>query len=176
MLNRSLHRWISLPIAIFLLWIAATGVILQVQELAGHDEPHQGGHHAAAPADADVAAAVAKGLAAARALDPQFRARTVQVDLGGPSLHVMLGARARGGDQIDYDAAAGTATRVVQKMNLHGLIMHLHSGEAIGPIGAVIGLLCGTGLLVLSITGAVVYIDMYRRRAKAGKGGLFWHR
>lgn len=176
MLNRSLHRWISLPIAIFMLWIGATGVILQIQQLGGHEDGHVGAAHHAAPADVDVAAAVAKGLAAARALDPQFHTRTVQVDLGGSALHVLIGARARGGDQIDYDAGTGTATKVVQKMSLHGLIIHLHSGEAIGPVGTVIGLIAGIALVVLSVTGAVVYIDMYRRRARAGKGGLFWHR
>jgi hypothetical protein len=41
-------------------------------------------------------------------------------------------------------------------------------------IGLVVVMLASIALMVLCVTGLWVYIDMYRRRRKAGKNGLFW--
>ena len=43
-----------------------------------------------------------------------------------------------------------------------------------GGIGLVLVMLSGIILLILSVTGLVVYYDMWTRRRKAGKKGLFW--
>jgi hypothetical protein len=39
----------------------------------------------------------------------------------------------------------------------------------------VLGVFWGSALVVLSLTGFIVYLELYRRRRKAsGKKGLFW--
>ena len=65
---RQIHRWISLVAALFLLVVATTGVILQVQRLTGEDEDHD--------RDAPKALAIS-----AEAYAPMF-AKTIEVARG----------------------------------------------------------------------------------------------
>ncbi len=55
-----------------------------------------------------------------------------------------------------------------------GLIHHLHSGETFGPLGTIIGTLSGLAMVFFSFSGLWMYIQMFRRRGKADKPGLFW--
>ncbi len=55
-----------------------------------------------------------------------------------------------------------------------GLIHHLHSGETFGPLGTVIATLSGLALIFFSFSGLWMYIQMFSRRGKADKKGLFW--
>ncbi len=55
-----------------------------------------------------------------------------------------------------------------------GLIHHLHSGETFGPLGTIIASLSGFAMIFFSFSGLWMYIQMYRRRDKAEKKGLFW--
>lgn len=55
-----------------------------------------------------------------------------------------------------------------------GFLHHLHSGETFGPVGVVISLLGGIALLFFAGSGLWMYIDMFRRRRKAQKSGVFW--
>ncbi len=55
-----------------------------------------------------------------------------------------------------------------------GLIHHLHSGETFGPLGTIIATLSGLALVFFSFSGLWMYIEMFRRRGKADKKGLFW--
>jgi hypothetical protein len=55
-----------------------------------------------------------------------------------------------------------------------GLIHHLHSGETFGPLGTIIASLSGLAMIFFSFSGIWMYIEMFRRRGKADKKGLFW--
>ncbi len=55
-----------------------------------------------------------------------------------------------------------------------GLLHHLHSGESFGPLGIIIGTLSGFALVFFSFSGLWMYIDMFSRRKKGAKSGLFW--
>jgi PepSY-associated TM region len=55
-----------------------------------------------------------------------------------------------------------------------GLIHHLHSGETFGPLGTIIATLSGLAMVFFSFSGLWMYIEMFRRRGKAEKKGLFW--
>ncbi len=55
-----------------------------------------------------------------------------------------------------------------------GLIHHLHSGETFGPLGTIIATLSGLAMVFFSFSGLWMYIQMFRRRGKAEKKGLFW--
>jgi uncharacterized iron-regulated membrane protein len=61
---RKWHRWLVIFSAVFLVWIAATGVVGQVLSLAGEEEHHKGqavaAVQAAAPAEGDRPAAKPK--------------------------------------------------------------------------------------------------------------------
>lgn len=61
------------------------------------------------------------------------------------------------------------------KRKLVGFLHHLHSGEEFGPIGVIISLLSGLAMIFFSISGLWLYYDMYIRRAKVGREGVFWN-
>ena len=54
------------------------------------------------------------------------------------------------------------------------MIIELHSGNYFGPFGKVISVLMGAVMLFFSISGMWMYIDMFRKRKKIGRSGLFW--
>ena len=48
--------------------------------------------------------------------------------------------------------------------NIVGLLHHLHSGEAVGPVGVLISTLTGFALMFFSISGLWLYVQMWRFR------------
>lgn len=50
-------------------------------------------------------------------------------------------------------------------MPLPVLIQHLHSGEALGPLGTALSIATGFALLFFSISGIWLYVQMWRYRA-----------
>ena len=58
--------------------------------------------------------------------------------------------------------------------DLHGLVMHIHSGEYFGKYANVIGLVCGLALLFFSVSGLWMYWQMFNARARNGRSGVFW--
>jgi hypothetical protein len=54
------------------------------------------------------------------------------------------------------------------------LVKRIHRGDAFGMTGRAMALLAGLSLLYLSVSGAVLYIDAWRRRRQGGRSGLFW--
>jgi uncharacterized iron-regulated membrane protein len=61
------------------------------------------------------------------------------------------------------------------KRKLVGFFHHLHSGEEFGPVGVIISLLSGLAMIFFSISGLWLYYDMYIRRDKVGRKGVFWN-
>jgi hypothetical protein len=54
------------------------------------------------------------------------------------------------------------------------IVKQLHRGDLFGFPGRVMAVLAGLSLLYLAISGTVVYVDLWRRRRKMGRNGLFW--
>ena len=71
-----------------------------------------------------------------------------------------------------------TASREVvsdEPYEADSLVMRIHSGEIFGEPGILLGLFWGGALMVLSVTGVIVYFSMMAKRAKArGKLQVFW--
>ena len=179
-MNRSIHRWASLPIAIIMLLVALTGIWLQVYEF-GDDEGRgeRGGapaQAAAMPSPEEIGPMVTSALVAGRAAKPDFTPVSVTVTLAGGQPKVALnGPGFRQAARIDYDPATGDATYTPPPpASIHGLIIGLHTGKVGGILGLILVMASGIVLVVLSVTGLLVYIDMWKRRNKAGKTGLFW--
>ena len=57
-----------------------------------------------------------------------------------------------------------------------GFLHHLHSGEQFGPVGVILSILSGLGLIFFAISGMWMYVVMYRRRAHrhSHPRRLFW--
>jgi uncharacterized iron-regulated membrane protein len=81
----------------------------------------------------------------------------------------------RGGPAITVDLKTGKAeVAEAPKPNLHVTMIMLHTGKFFGPVGLIIIALVSIIFLILTVTGFVVYLDMWKRRRAAGKKSLFW--
>ena len=178
---RQYHRWVSLIAALFLLVVASTGVILQVQKLTGADADaaeHGDKDRAAAlttamPSPA-YAALLTRTLDAARARAPNSPIASVSLKGDGNGIQGVVMLTGDPPRQLTIDARSGRLVKD-ETRDPDSLILRIHSGAILGEPGVVLGVLWGSALVILSVTGAWVYLVMYRRRRKAsGKGGLFW--
>ena len=59
-------------------------------------------------------------------------------------------------------------------MDVHEWVKHFHSGYLFGLPARVLDLLAGLALVFLSVSGLIMYFEMYRRRVRAGRKGAFW--
>ncbi len=172
---RQIHRWISLIAGLFLLIVATTGVILQVQRLTREDEDRDRAvpKVLAMPAEA-YAPMLAKTLEAVRAREPKRPITSIELQLAGDQPHGVVTFPGDPGRQITVDPRNGKVLKD-EAHEAESLILRIHSGEILGEPGVVLGVFWGSALVVLSITGFIVYLELYRRRRKAsGKSGLFW--
>lgn len=55
-----------------------------------------------------------------------------------------------------------------------GFLHHIHSGEEFGPVGVIVSIVSGLGLIFFAISGLWMYVQMFRVRAAKGSKGLFW--
>ena len=172
---RQIHRWVSLVAAPFLMIVATTGVILQVQRLTGEDEDRDRGAPTglAMPLNA-YAPMLAKTLEVAHARAPNRPIASIELQLAGDEPNGVVTFPGEPGRQITVDLRDGKLLKD-EEHEAESLILRIHSGEILGEPGVVLGVFWGSALVLLSITGLIVYLELYRRRRKAsGKNGLFW--
>ena len=151
---RRYHRWLSVLFGIFLLWIAATGVLSQVGSLV-----NQGGfENETAERGKAQAAAVANAVVAPARAHEEDEAAAAPAKFVCPANMTCRPKRvARPGE-----------------WNV-GFLHHLHSGEAFGPLGVVVSILSGLALLFFAFSGLWMYIRMWsHRRSNNHKPGWFW--
>jgi uncharacterized iron-regulated membrane protein len=58
--------------------------------------------------------------------------------------------------------------------NVHEVAKRLHRGDYFGLTGRWMDLLTGLAILFLTISGMVMYLQLYRVRRKRGQRQLFW--
>ncbi len=178
-LMRKYHRWVSAVAAIFLLFVSVTGVILQVQRLTGEDGDADAGERATSALTTAMptpvyAALISRTLDAARPRAPNAPIASVVLRGEGNAIQGVVQFPGDPLREIVVDARSG---RIMsdERHEAESIIRRIHSGEILGEPGVVLGILWGLALIVLLVTGAWVYLDMYRRRLTASdKRGLFW--
>jgi uncharacterized iron-regulated membrane protein len=173
---RQYHRWFSFPLILFLFLVTVTGVVLQGEEVAGTLEPRPAAPKVSAlPSDADLIAQVQKALASARSAKPDFAAQQLTLDFSKGQAKARFGVQPRGGPSIDVDLKTGeTKVQTAPKPSLHVTMIQLHTGRMFGPFGLAVMMLVSLVFLVLTVTGFIVYYDMWKRRRAARKTGFFW--
>ncbi len=179
-LMRKYHRWISAVAAIFLLVVSVTGVVLQVQKLTGSDGEADAEGQGSTPTaltsaiESPVYAAMAtRTLDAARSRVPNAPITSVTLRSADKGVEGVVSIPGDPPREIVVDARSGRV--ISDESHEESLIRRIHSGAILGEPGTVLGILWGLALVILSITGGWVYLDMYRkRRRNSGKTGLFW--
>jgi uncharacterized iron-regulated membrane protein len=164
---RKWHRWLAVLFGIFLFWIALTGFGIQLLTLTQGDGDEHEEHQAAnAPA----------GGGAKFALVTPALAHGDDEDEAAPVANPQAA-----GAPVGFACPEGWSCRPPMPKaendahEAEEFVMHLHSGEAFGPLGTFISIASSLALLFFSFSGMWMYLKMWRaRRRGAEKKALFW--
>jgi uncharacterized iron-regulated membrane protein len=196
---RSFHRGVAVVAAAFLLVIAISGVLLSFDSLAfgiyrglypdrlvdGFAPLGMVGDYSSPLDDAALPAMLRQTLTAYRASGQVGPIKVVRLRFfaGMPQGIVVAGS----GDatrQSIFNAQTGAPaglsgpnypyTGFPLGWQLHEWVKQVHRGDAFGIPGRVMSLLSGIALAFLSVSGATLYLDLLRRRRRAGRKQLFW--
>jgi uncharacterized iron-regulated membrane protein len=176
---RKWHRWAGFAFFPLLLFAALTGILAGVSEMTSEDEAAREAARdrvsavrlPAAPAAIEP---VAKALAAAaeKAAGAPVDKVTIDFKPDPPTVTVYLGRPTGGEDKkLVYDFS-GQLLREESYVD-KPFLTRLHSGEAFGDWGLVLGTAWGLSLVFLLTSGLVIYFAM-RKSGRKGLGKLFW--
>lgn len=176
---RTCHRWLAVIAGTFLVFIAATGIALQLDLLlSGRDPPGTVRERLGPPRQMPDQAALDEITATVieTMRDHQdISVERIEYHLSGPRLVATVGAVNRFAPSVRVDLDTGTILPPAElEVSFHRILQDLHAGYFVGLPGHIFSILSGLALLILSVTGLKVYVDMYRRRRKAGKDNPFW--
>lgn len=186
---RRYHRWASAGAGAVLAWVSVTGVALGIDVWAS-GRKHPAAQEASGPlprADAarwleQAAQRLARDPAAAKAGSASL---VLRMTADGPRIAATLAVTPREARQaLEIDPAAD---RLLSRKALppelrappwrsalHRLLEDLHRGTIIGLPGQALSLLAGLSFMFLAGSGLWIYLDMWRKRRRAGKSGLVW--
>lgn len=175
------HRWLGAVAALFLCWAGATGVLVAASEFFGADEAERERLRAMTSAVTTAAAPAAfaeplqRALATVAALAPGAPIDAVELRWkADPPRVVVRTGKPGGGEDQRFVCEAATGKLLEQSADADKpLLYRLHSGEAFGDGGLVAAMVWGLALVLLSVSGAVLYGQM-RRPGLVGWRRFFW--
>ena len=179
---RKIHRWLGLPAALFLLLASFTGVWLECVHFFGAEEAERERIRdltstvtaqnvgAEFGANFDKARAAAAARAGAQPLDKMVW----QLKGDAPAMTFFFGPQGKqAGRRIAVNARTAEVLRE-ESYEEDSFILRLHSGEAFGDGGMVLGMVWGVSLFVLTVTGIIIYFRMKPRTPRTGLRKVFW--
>ena len=179
---RKIHRWLGVPAAIFLLLASFTGVWLECVKFFGAEESERErireltSSVTAQSVGAEFGASFdkARAAAAARAGAQPLDKMVWQLKGDAPTITFFFGPNGQqAGRRIAVHARTGEVLGVEDYAE-DSLILRLHSGEAFGDGGMVLGMVWGTLLFALTVTGIIIYFRMKPRTPRTGIRKVFW--
>lgn len=178
---RTWHRWIGFVAALFLLFVAVTGVLVAFTEFFGEEEAtREATRDLVSPVTIQSPAAawsepIRQAFAVAQREAGNAPVDEVRIQFKGdrPAVTLFLGKPSGGEDRkVVVNERSGALIGVgeyVDKPFLH----RLHSGEVFGDGGLVVAMLWGLSLIVLTVSGLIIYWRM-RRPGAVGLKRYFW--
>jgi hypothetical protein len=198
---RRLHRWVSIVAAVFVLYVAFTGFIMALDSvwttayMATHGLSLGGGPPPPAllqmfaddgtVTDSELESTLRTTLAAAGKTSPDaLPPRVVRLRvLGGRPQGVVVSGDAVA-EQLIFDAKTGNPAGLYEtgyprtpmpfQWDFHETVKRMHRGDYFGLTGRWVDLLTGVAILFLTVSGIVMYLQLYRVRGKIGRRGVFW--
>jgi uncharacterized iron-regulated membrane protein len=183
---RKWHRWIAFPASIFLLWAAATGVVVAFTEFFGEEEAlRERTRDLVSPVTVQSPPAAwqepfARALQAVAQQSAGAPVDKVEMQFKGdrPTVTVFTGKPAGGEDRkFVVDARTGAIVSAESYAD-KPLLYRLHSGEAFGDGGLVVSMLWGLALFLVTLSGLVMYLRIWRVRRlhhpATGLRRVFW--
>jgi hypothetical protein len=198
---RSLHRWVSITAALFLMIVSITGTLLSIDTLAlwiyrvAHAPVTNPAGRLPFPAgmvgdvstplsDAELPAMLGTTLSAYRAAQGPTPIKVLRLRYfsGMPQGVIITGGD--GTRQLVFNALTGKHAGMTEPSypytgfpfgwEEHELVKQIHRGDALGVPGRLMDLFAGLSLVFLSASGLVMYVDLVRRRRRGGRKQLFW--
>ncbi|HEU4628183.1 MAG TPA: PepSY-associated TM helix domain-containing protein [Gemmatimonadaceae bacterium] len=178
---RKWHRWIGFPAALFLLFAATTGIVVACTEFFGEAERlREATRDLVSPVtittpDSAWREPVARAFASAAAVAGDAPVDKIEVQFKGeqPTVTLFTGKPTGGEDRrLVFDARTGALLKNEGYAD-KPLINRIHSGEAFGDGGLVVAMFWGLSLIVLTVTGLIIYWRL-RRPGRTGVERFFW--
>jgi hypothetical protein len=179
---RKIHRWLGLPAAIFLVVTSITGVWLECMKFFGAEEAERERiRDMVSPVTAQTVGTEfglgfekARMAAVARAGVQPLDKMVWQLKSDAPAITFFFGPHgSQAGRRIAVNARTGEV-QSEQSYEEDSFILKLHSGEALGDGGMVLGMFWGLALLLLTVSGMVIYFKMKPRKPQTGLRKVFW--
>lgn len=178
---RKWHRWIGFPAAVFLLFAAVTGFFVAGTEFFGEEEAlREATRDLASPISTSSPSnawseSIARAVASAQQRAPGAPIDKITVQFKGdiPTVAIYLGKPGGGEDRLlVFNAGSGQLIKEAAYAD-KPLLNRVHSGEWFGDGGLVFAMAWAIALVVLTVTGLIVYWTM-RRRSATGIQKVFW--
>ncbi|HEX5051967.1 MAG TPA: PepSY-associated TM helix domain-containing protein [Planctomycetota bacterium] len=175
---RRWHRWLGWTAALFLLFAGTTGTLVAATEFFGADEAERERlRELVSPVTAAAAASewsepMQRAFAAMSQRAPGAPIDKVEIKWKAepPTVTVYTGRRGGGEDKrFVFEARTGNLLETGDYVD-KPFLYRLHSGEAFGDGGLVVAMGWGLALVLLTLSGTVIYWQMRR------PGGRGWKR
>lgn len=193
---RVLHRWTSLVAALFLVVITLTGVWLAYESLyfglwMEHHRPAPGGSVVARQSGVQpLSAAQIPGMLTRtlQSYSAEFAGQPIKVlrlrVYGGMPQGVLVVGQGDDTQQVVFNTNTGRRASETEPgypdtgfpfgWQAHQWAKQIHRGSIIGLSGRWMDLIGGVALIYLSMSGVVMYFDLWNRRRKSGRPSLLW--
>lgn len=192
---RKWHRWIMTVLCVLLTYWVGSGLMMALYDATDPTQVWaiEGGGPGARLTDAAKTAqpipppaSLTRGITAALGEIGAMQVASVDLRMVGSSPRLQLaeasGARstmrrfyADTGAAMSNPVADGeTGARPPPNVAFRNYLKSWHRGNIAGLFGQFLGLFTGLGLIALTVTGTLLYFDLWKRRRAVGKPGFFW--
>lgn len=180
---RQIHRWVGLVAVILFLSVTATGILLQTEQIFGAKEA-QKEHLATLTSPVSLESPLEVDQTALERARVMLLKRLGKRPVDGVDWQIkgddqLFVFRLGGTDPIDASVDVRSSQVVKVESGEEDLLLRLHSGEALGDGGKLLGLFWGIALILMIVSGLGIYWQLReaRRRSSKARSGwrsLFW--
>lgn len=197
---RTLHRATSLACAVFLAVVTVSGLWLAVESLGmgfylsshmkkgpdGRPQFVMGPDPASPLSDAELPKMLDASVGGYHALKSDGQIKVIRLRHYGGMPQGVIVTGDEGGEvrQLVFNAATGRRVSLTEPgfpkvgfpfgWQAHQTAKAIHSGEFFGLPGRLIDFIAGFALVYLSVSGMVIYVELWSRRRKAGLSKPLW--
>jgi uncharacterized iron-regulated membrane protein len=193
---RALHRWTAVVAALFMTVVALSGTFLAYESLVfgiymAHHRPQPGQPPPVRPSatsplnEAQLPAMLGRTLDAYGYSQARVPLKVLRLRIyGGMPQGVVVSGLDDDTQQVVFNAMTGRQVSETEPgypetgfpfgWQAHQVAKQIHRGDYIGLSGRWMDLFAGLSLIFFSVSGAVMYYDMWQRRRRSGRNALIW--
>ena len=181
---RAFHRAVSVIAAVLLIWVALSGTWLGVESVWHTFQGRPPRSTSPGLNDQDILSMVGATLSYLHTTEPAVRLKILQVRTYAGMKQGIVVTDEPAARQLVFNLATGKPVSLTEPgyppsgfpfgLQTHEDIKHLHSGFLLGLWARVLDLVAGLALIFLSVSGLVMYLEMWNKRRAGGRGQFFW--